>query len=187
MNALATRIITRLGEDLSLAAEVGTDAHYALADDRIEVREYSADGQLGSVLGYLHFSPEPRGSSVQWAPTGNLIDGVPSTILRLLATGATTYGYGGGPGSTMMFGTSSGADITVEPTQWVTRYPDGTVSVTDTQPLDADAVEQLDQGTVLRALEAANRMPLGSTKPGAWTTESLDAMRRALLATTSPF
>lgn len=71
---------------------------------------------------------------VQWASNGNLLDGKPGDVLRLLASAdGVTFGYGGGPGASMVFGTESGSDITVYPGQWVTRHPDGSITVTDTQ------------------------------------------------------
>lgn len=67
--------------------------------------------------------------AVQWCPSGNPLDGVPSEIVRLLAReDGYTYGYGYGPGWSMMFGSEQG-DITVLPRQWVIRHEHGSIEV----------------------------------------------------------
>jgi hypothetical protein len=72
--------------------------------------------------------------SVQWAPDGNAGNGIPSEIVRLLATeDGKTFGYGYGPGVSMVFGSERGS-ITVNAKQWVTRFSDGEIVVTDFQP-----------------------------------------------------
>lgn len=78
---------------------------------------------------------EPK--SIQWAPSGAPLDGVPGPIVRLLAReDGYTYGYGYGPGWSMVFGSEMG-DITIYPGQWVTRYPDGRIAVTEDAPVSA--------------------------------------------------
>lgn len=77
----------------------------------------------------------PVTAAVQWAPSGNTLDGRPGEILRLLASpDGTTHGYGGGPGASMAFGTRAGGDIHVLPGQWVTVREDGSVTVDATDP-----------------------------------------------------
>ena len=66
--------------------------------------------------------------AVQWAPSGNALEGKVSQILRLLADGDRSFGYGYGTGWSVVFG-HLGGDITVLPTQWVLRYPDGRIEV----------------------------------------------------------
>lgn len=69
----------------------------------------------------------------QWAPEG-ILSGRPGIIMDLLSEDGKTFGYGPGPGWSFMFGTKSEKWIAVEPGQWVTRYSDGTVTVTDDKP-----------------------------------------------------
>lgn len=72
--------------------------------------------------------------AIQWAPSGFLLDGVPGPILRLLASPeGKTFGYAGGPGWSMGFGTEHGT-IYVLPSQWVVKHADGRYSVSDTEP-----------------------------------------------------
>lgn len=78
-------------------------------------------------------NPQPV-NAVQWCPSGNPGDGVPSEIVRLLARAdGKTYGYGHGPGWSTVFGSEQG-DITVLPGQWVIRHDDGRIEVTGTAP-----------------------------------------------------
>lgn len=66
----------------------------------------------------------------------NPLDVVPSEVTRLLATeDGRTFGYGYGPGWSLMFGSENG-DVTVLPGQWVIRHDDGTVTVQDNEPAD---------------------------------------------------
>jgi len=77
----------------------------------------------------------PRPVSVQFdvqSPVG--------PVVALLAEiDGRTYGFGWGPGSSVMFGSARG-DVTVNSGQWVTRYPDGTITVTDERPEDAQVL-----------------------------------------------
>lgn len=71
--------------------------------------------------------------SIQWAPRGGN-GGIPSEISDLLASAdGKTRGYGHGPGASTMFGSELG-DITVYPGQWVTKYANGDITVTDRKP-----------------------------------------------------
>ena len=55
------------------------------------------------------------------------MDGIPGQIARLLESpSGKTFGYGYGPGWSMVFGTWIGEDITVLPGQWVVRHDDAT-------------------------------------------------------------
>lgn len=64
----------------------------------------------------------------------NPMEIVPSEIMRLLATAeGKTFGYGYGPGWSIVFGSEHG-DVKVEPGQWVIRHDDGSISVQDAAP-----------------------------------------------------
>ena len=64
----------------------------------------------------------------------NPLNIVPSEVVRLLsAEDGRTFGYGYGPGCSLMFGSEHG-DVTVHPGQWVVRYDDGTIAVQDHKP-----------------------------------------------------
>ncbi len=72
--------------------------------------------------------------AVQWAPSGNPFEGIPSEITSLLATeDGKTFGYGYGPGWSIGFGSEQG-DIFVLPKQWVIRHDDGRIEVSDAPP-----------------------------------------------------
>lgn len=75
-----------------------------------------------------------KATTVQWAPSGNPLDGVPGEMLRHLATNGMTHGYGYGDGWSIVFYSDQGG-ITINTRQWVTRYPDGRITVTDENPL----------------------------------------------------
>lgn len=78
--------------------------------------------------------------AVQWAPSGDALSGKPGEVMRLLASeDGTTYGYGYGPGWSMIFGHEHG-DVAVLPGQWVVRHDDGTVTVEDVEPRPDGAV-----------------------------------------------
>lgn len=68
--------------------------------------------------------------AVRWPPSG---DGIPSKVTRLLAVDGMTWGYGYGPGWSMIFGSEQG-DIVVQPGQWVVLHDDGRVTVEDSPP-----------------------------------------------------
>lgn len=75
--------------------------------------------------------------AVQWAPSGNAFDGIPSEVVRLLATDdGKTFGYGYGEGRAMVFRHERG-EVSVLPRQWVIRHDDGTVTVSDADPTSA--------------------------------------------------
>lgn len=71
--------------------------------------------------------------AVHWCPTGDPMDGKPGEVLRLLATDGMPHGYGYAPGWAMAFGTEAGL-VSLLPGQWIARYADGTVSVSDCDP-----------------------------------------------------
>lgn len=72
--------------------------------------------------------------SVQWAPSGSTMSGRPGPVVYFLASDdGKTYGYGWGPGASVMFGHEHG-DVTVLAGQWVNKHEDGTFSVTDEKP-----------------------------------------------------
>lgn len=59
--------------------------------------------------------------ALQWAPSGNGLDGRPGEVLTFLASNdGTTHGYGYGPGNSIDFGSEQG-DVRVRPTQWIVR------------------------------------------------------------------
>jgi hypothetical protein len=64
----------------------------------------------------------------------NPMDIVPSEVMRLLATPeGKTFGYGYGPGWSLMFGSEHG-DIQVEPGEWVVRHSNGAITVQAVAP-----------------------------------------------------
>ena len=71
--------------------------------------------------------------AIQWASADDPMSGVPSEIVRLLSDNGRSYGYGYGPGISMMFGSAQG-DITVHPGQWVVKHEDGRITVEDRAP-----------------------------------------------------
>lgn len=73
-------------------------------------------------------------SAIQWAPSGNFLEGNPVEVLRFVSTGGVHRGFGGGPGFSMIFGTADG-DISVNPKQWIVKYNDGSIKVEDSNPL----------------------------------------------------
>ncbi len=80
----------------------------------------------------------PHAVTLQWCPTGRPLEGQPGPVMLLLANAdGTTYGYGYGPGRSMSFG-HAGGDIDVEPRQWITRYADDHIEVTDHRPEGAE-------------------------------------------------
>ena len=96
-------------------------------------RDHKARNQQDEQL-RRELAKSPAVRAVQWAPSGNMLDGIPSEVLRLLATAdGKTFGYGGGPGTTMSFGTAHG-DINVAPGQWVVVREDGTITIEDEEP-----------------------------------------------------
>lgn len=77
-------------------------------------------------------------AAVQWARDGNPLAGSPGEISRFLADAdGKSYGYGYGPGWSMVFGSSQG-DISLEPGDWLVRYSDGSYSVERQNLLLAD-------------------------------------------------
>jgi hypothetical protein len=67
--------------------------------------------------------------TVQWAPDG-ILNAVPGEVQSLLAEDGKTFGYAPDDGWSFTFYHPSG-DVTVQPGQWVTRYDDGTITVSD--------------------------------------------------------
>ncbi|MDF2990259.1 MAG: hypothetical protein K0S37_773 [Microbacterium sp.] len=81
--------------------------------------------------------------AVRLAPV--MMDVVPSEVTRLLATAdGKTFGYGWGPGSSIIFGSEHG-DIQVEPGQWVVRADDGMITVQDEEPVDRERERELER------------------------------------------
>lgn len=81
--------------------------------------------------------------SEQWAPDG-LLNAIPGPILRLLAVDGQTFGYAPTDGWAFAFGylhEGKEVDIEVLPGQWVTRYPDNRVAVTDQRPTEDYAAQ----------------------------------------------
>lgn len=80
--------------------------------------------------------PRPRLlQTIQWCPSGNVMESIPDPIMLMLADEhGRTCGHGYGASGETVFGTAAGAIITVHPTQWVNRYDDGSVTVTDERP-----------------------------------------------------
>lgn len=78
--------------------------------------------------------PAPVSAAVQWAPSGNPLDGIPAEVVRLLAADdGRTFGYGYGPGRSMIFRHEHG-EVSLLPGQWIARNQDSTFTVTDTDP-----------------------------------------------------
>lgn len=100
-------------------------------------RDHKASIQRDEKL-RAELAKSPAVRALQWAPSGNMLDGIPSEVLRLLAVDGKAFGYGGGPGATMSFGTAHG-DIDVAPGQWIVVREDGTVTVEDDEPYIARA------------------------------------------------
>jgi len=72
--------------------------------------------------------------SIQWAPSGNLLDGIPGQISRFLADeNGKTPGYA--PDEGWAFTWHHGAGIALLPAQFLVKYSDGSFEVVDTDPL----------------------------------------------------
>lgn len=99
--------------------------------------------------------------ALQWAPSGNGLDGVPGEAMAFLATAeGKTHGYGYGPGWAMDFGSQQG-QIRVLPTQWLVRLSDGTVVVEDERPEGAtlfDLEGRLEKIRLYRELRDRSRL-----------------------------
>lgn len=63
----------------------------------------------------------------------NFLGVQPGLMLNFLSDGGKNFGYGYGPGQSIVFGTKHG-DIQVKPGQWVIKDNDGRVSVHDEKP-----------------------------------------------------
>jgi hypothetical protein len=64
----------------------------------------------------------------------------PGPVQRLLARkDGYTFGFGYGPGWSLIFGSEQG-DIAVQPGQWVVRHDDGTITVQDEAPVACTCV-----------------------------------------------
>lgn len=88
-----------------------------------------ADGALGSLQGASDVI-----AAVQWAPSGNALEGIPGQVMRLLATPeGKTFGYGYGSGVTIIFGSENG-DVEVNPKDWVVKHRDRSITVQDYEP-----------------------------------------------------
>lgn len=72
---------------------------------------------------------------VHWCADGDPFSGRPAEVMRLLADEGKTYGYGYGPGWTMVFGSAQGG-ISVNPGQWIVRSSDGQITVRDERAAD---------------------------------------------------
>jgi hypothetical protein len=76
--------------------------------------------------------------ALQWAPSGNPFEAVPSEVTRFIAgDDGKTCGYGYGPGWSMVFGSACG-DLQVEPGQWIVRHEDGSLTVEDDWAADSE-------------------------------------------------
>jgi len=98
--------------------------------------------------------------AIQWAPSGNGLDGRPGEVMAFLATDeGRTHGYGYGPGWAMDFGSQQG-QIRVLPTQWIVRLSNGVLVVEDERPEDAhvfDAEQRLEELKIMRELRERSR------------------------------
>lgn len=97
--------------------------------------------------------------AVHWGADGNPLNVIPGEVQLLLAENGKTFGYGYGPGWSMIFGHPSG-EITVEVGQWVVRHDDGRIEVVDEKPDDAeifDAAAALAAARARRLEEEAGR------------------------------
>lgn len=90
----------------------------------------------------------------QWCPSGSVLDGIPGEICAFLAEDdGRSWGYAGGPGATMGFGSASG-DIFLLPGQWIVRLSDGSVVVEDEKPRSAARFDLKAKRAKLRRLHA---------------------------------
>jgi len=100
-----------------------------------QVAEEWADKILAEV--FPEFAEKQNSESqeyeqIQWAPSGNALDGQPDVVTQFLApkAGGFSWGYGYGPGQSMIFGSAEG-EVEVLPKQWIRRYKSGRVEVLD--------------------------------------------------------
>lgn len=76
--------------------------------------------------------------ALQWCPSGHPLAGRPGEVLRFLSEGGKHFGYGYGPGWSMIFGSAQG-DIKVEPGQWIVKHR-GRIEVVDHKPAKGGAI-----------------------------------------------
>lgn len=74
--------------------------------------------------------------TLQWAPSGNGLEGKPGEVMYFLASeDGTTRGYGYGPRWSIVFYSEQG-EIKLEAGQWLIRLSSGLVVVEDERPAD---------------------------------------------------
>lgn len=100
--------------------------------------------------------------ALQWAPSGNGLDGKPGEVLIFLASNdGTTHGYGYGQGNSIDFGSEQGP-INVKPAQWIVRLVNENLSmelivVEDERPEEArvfDPVQRREEFDLLKWMES---------------------------------
>jgi hypothetical protein len=117
------------GQWISMCAPHGIEqlGGRALLQDDLEPR-------LECVADVSPSKPALVSAAVQWAPSGNPLDGTPAEVVRLLAADdGRTFGYGYGPGRSMIFRHEHG-EVSLLPRQWIARNQDSAFTVTDTDP-----------------------------------------------------
>lgn len=77
--------------------------------------------------------------ALQWGTVGGFfMDVIPQEVCLFLSTAeGKTFGYGYGPGASMIFGSEQG-DVKLEIGQWLVRLSDGSVVVEDERPEGAE-------------------------------------------------
>lgn len=115
-----------------LTAEVRDN--FSARTSMVRLSPQGAGPRLECVADASPSKPAPASAAVQWAPSGNPLDGIPAEVVRLLAADdGRTFGYGYGPGRAMIFRHEHG-EVPLLPGQWIARDQDGTFTVTDDDP-----------------------------------------------------
>lgn len=101
------------------------------SDERWARCPYSHEGDYCTQCGWSRFvaplDPAPEENRVFWPR--NPLEGRPGEVMRLLASeDGKTFGYGYGEGWSIVFGSEQG-DIVVHPGSWITKHPDGSITV----------------------------------------------------------
>lgn len=92
--------------------------------------EILSDYELRRAIAAVVRTNDAGAQAMQWAPTGNHLDGQPGLMTRFLATDGVTRGYAGGPGQTLTFGSPAGP-LDLHTRQWAVLHADGRITVED--------------------------------------------------------